>query len=200
MSKLTLDTKTISELLSDKKTDFLIPDYQRPYAWGEDECGTLWDDLFMFAFPEDNYELFDSKNDEYFLGPIVTFKNSDGQLEIIDGQQRLTTIMLLLRAFYDKFSNMRDKQSVKMREVIEGCVWKTDEFDEPDMEHLKIDSEVVSDNDKFEFLEILREGNVGDGWKSAYARNFAFFQKRLSNLLVNGPHIQFIWRHASLTT
>lgn len=183
MSKLTIDTKTIRELLSDKKTDFLIPDYQRPYAWGEDECGTLWDDLFMFAFPEDNYELFDSKNDEYFLGPIVTFKNSDGQLEIIDGQQRLTTIMLLLRAFYDKFSNMRDKQSVKMREVIEGCVWKTDEFDEPDMEHLKIDSEVVSDNDKFEFLEILREGNVGDGWKSAYARNFAFFQKKIKQLV-----------------
>ena len=41
--------------------------------------------------------------------------------------------MLLLRAFYDKFTNMKDKQSVKMREAIARCVWKTDEFDEPDM-------------------------------------------------------------------
>lgn len=60
--------------------------------------------------------------------------------------------MLLLRAFYDKFTNMKDKQSVKMREAIARCVWKTDEFDEPDMERLKIDSEVASDNDKGEFL------------------------------------------------
>ena len=29
-----------------------IPDYQRPYAWGEIECQTLWDDIFSFAFPE----------------------------------------------------------------------------------------------------------------------------------------------------
>ena len=58
---------------------------------------------------------------------------------------------------------MKDKQSVKMREAIARCVWKTDEFDEPDMERLKIDSEVASDNDKGEFLEILREGHVGAG-------------------------------------
>lgn len=187
MSKLNIDQRSIRDLLTDKKSDFLIPDYQRPYAWGEDECATLWDDLFAFAFPGDDYERFDSDNDEYFLGPIVTFKNSSGQLEIIDGQQRLTTIMLLLRAFYDKFANMKDKQSVKMREAIARCVWKTDEFDEPDMERLKIDSEVASDNDKGEFLEILRAGNVGAGWKSAYARNFSFFQKKIEQLVSEWP-------------
>ncbi|MDD6975441.1 MAG: DUF262 domain-containing protein [Bacteroidales bacterium] len=51
------------------------------------------------AIPENDYQKFKS-GDEYFLGPIVTFKNSDGKLEIIDGQQRLTTLMLLLRALY----------------------------------------------------------------------------------------------------
>lgn len=187
MSKPNIDQRSIRDLLTDKRSDFLIPDYQRPYAWGEDECATLWDDLFSFAFPGDDYERFDSENDEYFLGPIVTFKNLSGQLEIIDGQQRLTTIMLLLRAFYDKFTNMKDKQSVKMREAIARCVWKTDEFDEPNMERLKIDSEVASDNDKNEFLEILREGNVGDGWKSAYARNFAFFQRKIEQLVSEWP-------------
>ena len=115
MSKLNIDQKTIKLLLTDKHSDFLIPDYQRPYAWGEDECATLWDDLFSFAFPNDDCDAFASSADEYFLGPIVTFKNDAGQLEIIDGQQRLTTIMLLLRAFYDKFANMKDKQSVKVR-------------------------------------------------------------------------------------
>lgn len=187
MSKLNIDQKTIRELLTDKHADFLIPDYQRPYAWGEDECATLWDDLFAFAFPNNDYEQFDSAQDEYFLGPIVTFKNGDGKLEIIDGQQRLTTIMLLLRAFYDKFANMKDKQSVKMRATIAGCVWKTDEFDEPDMDLLKIDSEVASDADKGEFLAILRTGVVEQGWKSAYATNFSFFQRKISELVSEWP-------------
>lgn len=187
MSKLSIEQKTIRELLTDKHADFLIPDYQRPYAWGEDECATLWDDLFAFAFPNDDYEQFDSKSDEYFLGPIVTFKNDDGKLEIIDGQQRLTTIMLLLRAFYDKFANMKDKQSVKTRSTIAECVWKTDEFDEPDTDRLKIDSEVASDSDKGEFLAILRTGDVDKGWRSAYAGNFAFFQRKISELVSEWP-------------
>ena len=46
MSKLNIDQKTVKELFSAKKTKFLIPDYQRPYAWGEDECQTLWE-LFI---------------------------------------------------------------------------------------------------------------------------------------------------------
>lgn len=186
MSKLNIDQKSIRELFTDKRTDFLIPDYQRPYAWGEDECATLWDDLFGFAFPNDDCESF-NPNDEYFLGPIVTFKNERGQLEIIDGQQRLTTIMLLLRAFYDKFANMKDRQSVKMHEDIACCVWKTNEFDEPDMNRLKIDSEVASDDDKDEFLHILRTGVVEPTWKSQYAKNFSFFQKKISMLVNEWP-------------
>lgn len=94
MSKLNVDQKTVKELFENKKADFLIPDYQRPYAWQMSECQTLWEDIFAFAFPEDDYSKFDSDNDEYYLGPIVTFKNEDGKMEIIDGQQRLTTLMV----------------------------------------------------------------------------------------------------------
>ena len=54
MSKLNIDQKSVKALFSEKKADFLIPDYQRPYAWGEKECQTLWDDLFLFAFPEND--------------------------------------------------------------------------------------------------------------------------------------------------
>lgn len=50
MSKLNVDQKTIKDLFQDKKADFLIPDYQRPYAWGETECQTLWDDIFHSQF------------------------------------------------------------------------------------------------------------------------------------------------------
>lgn len=182
MSKLNIDQKTIKDLFSDKKADFLIPDYQRPYAWGDKECQTLWDDIFAFAFPDDDYSKFNSDNDEYFLGPIVTFKNNSKQ-EVIDGQQRLTTLMLILRAFYDKYSNMKDEQSVKTRELIEKCIWKTDEFGNPQKSFLKIDSEVATDKDKEEFLSILRTGVVDNKQKSSYAQNYRFFQSKINEFL-----------------
>src|SRR5699024_7129079 len=97
---------------------FLIPDYQRPYAWTEDECITLWEDLLNFTIPDENAESFDT-NDEYFLGPIVTFRNENNQLEIIDGQQRLTTLMLMLRAFYSRFEHPQDSKSISTRQRIE---------------------------------------------------------------------------------
>lgn len=88
--------------------------------------------------------------------------------------------MLLLRAFYSKFEFMKDKQSVSTRDAIAKCIWKTDEFDEPDKAQLKIDSEVASDDDKEEFLEILRTGATAEGQRSRYARTFAFFQDKIA--------------------
>ncbi len=185
MSKLNVDQKTIKQLLEDKRSDFLIPDYQRPYAWSETECQTLWDDIFAFAFPENDCDLF-SRDDEYFLGPIVTYQNN-GKLEVIDGQQRLTTLMLLLRAFYTRFGKMQDKNSIAARRTIEKCIWKTDEFDEPDKEALKIDSEVATDKDKEEFLLILKSGEVTKEQKSNYAANFRFFEDKINTFLFEYP-------------
>ena len=53
MSKLNVDQKTIKDLFQDKRADFLIPDYQRPYAWSETECRTLWDDIFSLFLMKD---------------------------------------------------------------------------------------------------------------------------------------------------
>lgn len=186
MSKLNVDQKTIMLLFSDKKSDFLIPDYQRPYAWEEGQCQTLWDDIFSFAFPDNNYENF-NKDEEYFLGSIVTFENENNKKEVIDGQQRLTTLMLLLRAFYSKFGNMQDNNSKNTRERIAQCLWKTNEFGEADLNRLKIDSEVATDNDKDEFLEILRTGLVTKDQKSNYAKNYIFFQQKIDEFLNEFP-------------
>lgn len=187
MSKLNIDQKTIFGLFADKKSDFLIPDYQRPYAWEDTECQTLWEDIFNFAFPDNDYSKFDSDSDEYFLGPIVTFKNDFNKMEVIDGQQRLTTLMLLLRAFYEKFGMMQDENSKKTRENLEKCIWKTDEFGTPDKSKLKIDSEVATDNDKYEFLNILKLGSAPDEMKSKYAINYRFFQKQINEFLQKFP-------------
>ena len=75
----------------------MIPDYQIAYAWEENECRTLWNDIFSFAIPDEGRTELDS-NSEYFLGPIVTFKNDDDKMEVIDGQQRL--LLLIEFCFY----------------------------------------------------------------------------------------------------
>ena len=186
MSKLNVDQKTIMLLFSDKKSDFLIPDYQRPYAWEETQCQTLWDDIFSFAFPDNNCDKFDS-NEEYFLGSIVTFENDKNKKEVIDGQQRLTTLMLLLRAFYAKFGNMQDEKSKSTQKRISQCLWKTNEFGEANLNVLKIDSEVATDNDKDEFLDILKTGNVKNEQKSNYAKNYRFFQEKIDAFLNEYP-------------
>jgi len=187
MSKLNIDQQTIYQLFSDKKSDFLIPDYQRPYAWEENECQTLWDDIFDFAFPGNDYSQFDDDNDEYFLGPIVTFKNTDGKLEIIDGQQRLTTLMLLLRAFYSRFLSMKDEDSVQTRDTMSKCIWKTDTFGKLRTDELKIESEVSTDDDKEEFLSILKTGEVDKTYKSRYAQVFRFFQDKINDFINEYP-------------
>lgn len=194
MSKLNIDQKTIFELFADKKSDFLIPDYQRPYAWEDAECQSLWDDIFTFAIPDNDCSKFDSDNDEYFLGPIVTFKNGS-KTEVIDGQQRLTTLMLLLRAFYEKFGKMQDENSKKTRENLGKCIWKTDEFGTPDPSKLKIDSEVATDNDKEEFLNILKSGVASDDMKSRYAVNYRYFQKQINDFFKSNANILFIFAH-----
>lgn len=185
MSKLTVDQKSIKGLFQDPKANFLIPDYQRPYAWGDEECKTLWDDLFTFSFPDDNCDQF-NEEDEYFLGPIVTFKNDDKKLEIIDGQQRLTTLMLLLRAFYNNLAHMKDQNSQAMKQDIEKSLWRANNFGAYQKEDLKIASEVATDNDKEEFIAILRDG-CADNMKSRYAKNFKYFVGQIGEFLNNYP-------------
>ena len=69
--------------------EYHIPAYQRPYAWTEEEAGTLFDDLFDFYQTE-------NEDENYFLGSIVLIKNNmDRRSDVIDGQQRLTTLTIL---------------------------------------------------------------------------------------------------------
>lgn len=187
MPKLNVDQKTVLQLFSDKNADFLIPDYQRPYAWEETECATLWNDIYSFALPDNDYEKFNSDS-LYFLGPIVIFKNERNKLEVIDGQQRLVTLMLLLRAFHEAYgSASKDEKSRNTKRNIEQCLWKTDEFDKPDMSKLKIDSEVATETLKGEFKKILLTGDAPDTLKSRYAQNYEFFQGKIKELLQNAP-------------
>lgn len=186
MSKLNVDQQTIRELLGKRRNEFLIPDYQRPYAWTEEQCQTLWDDLYAFAIPDDDYSRFHD-TDEYFLGSIVTFKNDDSQLEVIDGQQRLTTLLLLFRALYNSYQVNQEANAKTIKANLEQCIWKTDEFENKQEDQLKINSEVATDDAKEEFLKILKTGDVDKDNNSQYAKNYRFFVKKIDELKQNNP-------------
>ncbi len=76
----------VKELLADSSR-YLVPMYQRNYAWGEGEINQLIQDV-------QDYQ--QHKPDQpYYIGTLVVFERSDGQFEVIDGQQRFTTLTLL---------------------------------------------------------------------------------------------------------
>ena len=93
----------------------------------------------------------------------------------------------IVSLFHDLCKIMQDKASVSTRENIEKCLWKTDEFGEPDMSLLKIDSEVANDNHKEEFLNILRKGDAPKSMTSTYAENYRFFQSCIDDFLSKYP-------------
>lgn len=70
--------------------EYIIPSYQRPYSWGIEQAAALFDDLFDF------YN--DENAGDYFLGSIVLIKTDLNKYDVIDGQQRLTTLTILMSA------------------------------------------------------------------------------------------------------
>lgn len=81
--------KSLQKIFNHK---YIIPLYQRNYAWGEDEIAQLLQDLY------ENFKKFETNQDlNYFIGSLVVLKRKDGFYEVIDGQQRLTTLSILLR-------------------------------------------------------------------------------------------------------
>lgn len=70
---------------------FTIPEYQRAYSWGIGHCDKLWQDITDFVTSE--------SKDRYFFGTIIiNCQDNDTKLGLIDGQQRTTTFLLLLKA------------------------------------------------------------------------------------------------------
>lgn len=87
--------------------NYNIPSYQRPYSWTKQEAGILFDDLYDFYKNED-------KEENYFLGSIVLIKQDDyPKSDVIDGQQRLTTLTILLAVIAHSLSDSDDRDEFK---------------------------------------------------------------------------------------
>ncbi|GAA8324796.1 DUF262 and DUF1524 domain-containing protein [Helicobacter pylori] len=98
------DSTTLLKFIEDnQKNQLVIPIYQRLYSWEKEQCKQLWDDIIKIGG--------DDKMDGHFIGSILYvldgITHSNNVLLIIDGQQRLTTITLLLTALRDHWSDKR---------------------------------------------------------------------------------------------
>jgi uncharacterized protein with ParB-like and HNH nuclease domain len=83
--------KLISEYLRlDKSANFVIPEYQRGYSWNITHCDKLWQDIDAFIET--------GGSDPYFFGTIIVDCSEEDKFSLIDGQQRTTTFILLLKA------------------------------------------------------------------------------------------------------
>ncbi|QCW04744.1 DUF262 domain-containing protein [Natrinema pallidum] len=106
-SDLELDARPVTawELLGEKNTIFQTPDFQRPYEWEESEFRDLWKDLLSAV----NYE------GKHFLGQIIVVEKDKGEtktLAIIDGQQRLTTLSVLICAMRDVYKEKTGYENI----------------------------------------------------------------------------------------
>lgn len=188
MAELVVSKQNIKSLLSlsdNGYTDktYIIPEYQRPYRWGIEECDTLWTDIINF-FTEMNNP---GADQEYFLGTVVTCIEEDdkNKIDIIDGQQRITSLLLLLRAFYSKLEkslkSIPEDDNVKGLMIkINPCIWRIDEMSGKvkDKADLKISSTVALDEDNEDFKKILSSGEPLDT-KSNYNTNYKFFLNKI---------------------
>lgn len=89
-----IEKYSLGELL-ERSNRFRVPLYQRSYAWGEQQIDQLLEDLYL-AFKK-NTDGTIKKEPHYYLGTLVVMQREDGVLEVVDGQQRLTTLTLLFR-------------------------------------------------------------------------------------------------------
>lgn len=103
MKQLEASEKPLNKVLC-RDYEFSIPDYQRPYSWGIDESVQLLSDVAE-AMDESEVE-------PYFLGSIVLVKDpSDARAQVIDGQQRLTTVSILVAVLRDLSTEDDDKSA-----------------------------------------------------------------------------------------
>ena len=177
-----VNKSSIKELLmTGTKEKFLIPEYQRPYAWTDDQVLTLFEDLVEYT---------NNQNESsYFLGCIVSFSNENKEQEIIDGQQRITTLFLLLRAIHRKLQKMSDsKEKDNFIRQIEPAIWKIDELTSvADYSSVLIESKVLEVEYNQILENILKTGEVEDKSKDRYSLNYKLLIKLLDEYANNEP-------------
>lgn len=171
------EKEILNEFIAGTKCQFVIPVFQRNYDWRIKDCDRLFDDIVELAKDKEHADR------KHFIGAFVCKFNkfvdtSFNQFVLIDGQQRLTSITLILKALYDyiaKFGNKYDELRAEIKET-----YLINKFAKDQNLRLKLKPNQL-DNDNFNKLmddeEIDQNSTIG--------RNYYEFYKKLENMDVS---------------
>ncbi|WP_100974176.1 DUF262 domain-containing protein [Helicobacter pylori] len=170
------EQNTINDFFSKTSTIFSIPAYQRNYTWAEENCEKLLQDIINIS----------QNKKTHFMGSITYILHSIDdekslrqlrEFVIIDGQQRITTLMLLLKAIETKIQNEEIKKEIDNLLNLSG-------------QKLRL-KPIKSDKEAFELVMQDRWNEIQD--TPHIKENYRFFTKELDNYISKGYRIEEIY-------
>ena len=159
-----------------KSPQFVIPIYQRSYSWSEKECRQLWDDIVRAGE--------DEKINAHFIGSIVYIEKgiyqvtSQSPILVIDGQQRLTTVSLLIAALAEKLDALPEDE----QEILEGFSprkLRNYYLRNPEEDGEKYYKLILSKTDKDTMVSIVDEKEVPKDYSFKISENYELFKSWL---------------------
>lgn len=196
-----------SYLTLEEDAKFVIPEYQRKYAWEVQNCDKLWSDIKDF--------IENQNKDPYFFGTIiVNCSNDDTELGLIDGQQRTTTFMLLLKALLTRINEtlknmVEDSESELLkrglrerRRKLISILYKVDLDEITDEPDDKKDKEIYGrfsnlinnsnqETYKEELINIMKSSTYEEAENSAIKIPYKQKDNRYTNFFKNYKHFYF---------
>lgn len=165
--QLNAEQKYILKIFGDR-IKYIIPPYQRAYSWTESECEELFEDL-KTAFEK-------NKSEGYFIGNLVLATSVRDEYEVIDGQQRLTTLIMLLKALWAFDVNNRK---------LKNTIWILDDRTDAIIEQ-RVKTNIFIEKDSKSFNEVLDEKycyEKPEDKKDKFKANIYFFWQRIKKFI-----------------
>lgn len=161
------DSKFLTDLLGRQYGVWRIPIYQRPYSWQEEQCRRLFEDIERLA--RDHGE-------RHFIGGVVTSPQGRDDCDVIDGQQRITTITLLCLALAESCDDPRlrddimatvtDRSGQPKLQPRNGDMDALRALVEHDADNMDGNSRLVQNHDLFRQLVESSDQNVEQLWRA----------------------------------
>ncbi|CAH0169407.1 DUF262 domain-containing protein [Peribacillus simplex] len=164
--KITPTTLSINQLLGSGNEQFIIPAYQRRYSWGEKQWSDLFNDIKLL-----------SQQDSHLLGTILCLTSNYAvginQLELVDGQQRTTTLTLLLKALSDKFTKLKLDELHKEINSLLYC---------KGLDRVLKRKVILGDLDNLDYEKFMKNEDINTIKNQKIIEGYNFFMQKLNEL------------------
>jgi len=162
----------LHSFLEGSSKSFVIPVYQRDYAWTRNNCQKLWDDLVEMKI---------KNRPNHFLGTLVTISSGYDEYTVIDGQQRLTTSSLLLLALHNFLKDKgikNEDENILSQQVLDYLInkYSTDKEQKIRLKPNKQDKE---------YFNSLFEDKKSELVNSNIINNYNFFYEKISSGIIS---------------